>query len=562
MTDTTDKAVVLVVDDTPDNLKVISTMLTDAGYRVLSKRDGASALELVDKKPPDIILLDVMMPGMNGFEVCARLKGDERTRRIPVVIMTALDSKDDRVKGIEAGADDFLTKPVHGPELMARVKTAIKGKREVDAHISALEQQKAALEVRLSDWADAYDAIHRTPADPNGVRACPLCCSVYNTDIANCSLDGTKLVMMERDPLIGRTIDRYHIIDRVGAGAMGCVYLATHTKLKKQFALKVLFGELASQRNMAGRFRREAQAAAELEHPNIATVTDFGTTSDGLTYMVMAFLSGPTLHDAIREGAPFSIERTVSIARQIASGLGHAHAQGFVHRDVKPGNVMLVPHDEGELAKLLDFGLVASLDRSEESTKLTQDGHTLGTPAYMAPEQAQTPAVGATADVYALGVMMYQMATGNMPFAGGPVEILVQKVMKAPPRLAGDMVLAPLVAQMMATDPGQRPPSGRDVVRMLEALPAATGTDASPHQTAEAPTTATPKLEPQAAANSGQSPRAEPPGPPAAEAIAPSADVGVSPSSATQIASTRYLVIAGLLLVVVAALGWAWSFLD
>ncbi|MBI4820754.1 MAG: protein kinase [Deltaproteobacteria bacterium] len=332
------------------------------------------------------------------------------------------------------------------------------------------------------------------------MRSCPRCGSVYNGQVEFCGLDGVKLVESESDPLIGATIDRYVIVDRLGSGGMACVYRATHQALGKDFAIKVLFGEMAADRAVAERFRREAQSAGKIDHPNIVQVIDYGTTPEGLTYMVMEMLHGRSLARAIADDGPFEPDRIIDVTHQIATGLSAAHEKGFVHRDMKPGNVMLVPIEGGkELAKVLDFGLVRVVNQNSgaDSGRLTKTGHAMGTPYYMAPEQIRGEEVTAQSDLYALGAVMYEMISGKPPFVGSLTEVLVKHATERPDPLPPFGGLDVLTLRMLEKVPSDRPESAQDVLRQLEELAGiAPGAMPNPrHTTSGIPRISRPKLE-------------------------------------------------------------------
>lgn len=307
------------------------------------------------------------------------------------------------------------------------------------------------------------------------MRSCPRCRSLYSEASEFCGLDGQELVDSATDPLVGETIDRYEIVSRLGAGATGCVYRARHTRIKRSFAIKVLFGEMASNKQIAARFHREATAASQMSHPNIVSVLDFGTTDTGLTYLAMELVEGPSLADAIEAIGPFETPRAVAVLRGIAEGLREAHSRGFVHRDLKPGNVMLASHPGGEQPMILDFGLVALTDDGDGESKLTRTGSTLGTPAYMAPEQARGADVGPAADLYALGCIGYELLRGHPPFAGPIATVLVSKLSKMPTPLETQGPLQDLVWRLLATDPADRPHSAAHVIDALAAIEQGSG---------------------------------------------------------------------------------------
>ena len=243
------------------------------------------------------------------------------------------------------------------------------------------------------------------------------------------------------DPHAGRVIGgRYRLLDRIGAGGMGAVYRAEHTLMKKTVAVKLLHGELGRQDEMVRRFEREAQSASRLNHPNIISVTDFGRADTGELYLVMEYLAGRSLGDAIQEARYLSVERALALARQILGALAHAHAQGVVHRDLKPPNVMLTPATDGsgaEVVKILDFGVAKMTRDLQPGEHLTQAAMVFGTPSYMSPEQATGQEADHRSDLYSCGVILYEMLTGQRPFqANDLVKILAMQVTTPPPPFA------------------------------------------------------------------------------------------------------------------------------
>jgi len=302
--------------------------------------------------------------------------------------------------------------------------------------------------------------------------ACPSCGATYVQRQEHCGLDGHRLVDVGVPPLVGRTVDRYRIEETIGSGGMAIVYRAVHVHLEQSFALKALHGEMASDATIAKRFHREAKVMSQLAHPHIVSVVDFGTTDAGLLYMVMQYVRGPTLADVMRHTGPLGPARTARLARQIATGLDRAHRSGFVHRDLKPQNVMLVGGDDGdeERAQILDFGLVGLVEpEASHQTQLTTRGMFFGTPAYMSPEQISGGPVGPSSDLYALGVILYAMLVGELPFRGEVRELAHQHVTKAPPRPRLEYGgLTEVVMRLLAKAPEERPASARAVVDLID----------------------------------------------------------------------------------------------
>jgi serine/threonine-protein kinase len=302
---------------------------------------------------------------------------------------------------------------------------------------------------------------------------------VFRGRFACCPRDGTPLAAANADPLVGEILgERYYIDELLGEGGMGRVYRAQHVRMSRRFAVKVLFGDLAGDPKVVARFSREAEAASRLQHPAVIGVVDFGETPDGLLYLAMDYADGPTLGVVIDDGGPVPSERARLIAEQIADGLEHAHKKGLVHRDLKPDNVVIEQGEHGDQARVLDFGIAILKDeRDEPTSRLTTDGLVVGTPHYMAPEQAMNEPIDHRIDLFALGVMIYEMLAGKLPFDGGPAEVARAHITQVPPRIhrrnpavTPDPLLEALAFRLMAKKRDDRPESAKDVAMCLRAI--------------------------------------------------------------------------------------------
>ncbi len=266
------------------------------------------------------------------------------------------------------------------------------------------------------------------------IKRCPECGQQFSPDGMFCPFDGSKLEGSlwdpSGDPLLGRTIDgRYEVVGVEGEGGMGTVYEVRHKTLGRTFAMKVLRRDVARDPELSARFLLEARATAAIKHPHIVAITDFGRLEDETPYFVMELLVGQTLAHVLKMG-PLPTSRAAKIATQVASALGAAHEAGVVHRDLKPENVFLVKKESGEDdVRVVDFGAAKVVGAG----RLTKTGIVFGTPHYMSPEQASGQPVDHRADIYALGVIMYEMFTGRVPFeADTYMGVLTQHMFAEP----------------------------------------------------------------------------------------------------------------------------------
>jgi len=278
-----------------------------------------------------------------------------------------------------------------------------------------------------------------------------------------------------RDPLVGQVIaGKYRIEQLIGVGGMGAVYKATQLAVNRQVALKVLQSVPGvSEHQLVERFKREAHATSRLHHPNTVQVIDFGDER-GLLYMVLELLEGATLSRVIQREAPLAPERVAAIGKQIAKSLAEAHEQGIVHRDLKPDNVFLCNyHGDPDFTKVMDFGIarIATAD-----VAMTRTGMMIGTPKYMAPEQAMAKKVSPAADLYALGVILYEMLTGVPPFAGDSgMALALAHINEPPPPLVLPGYPEPLaeawrglVGALLTKNPDKRPQKASQVAGWLQ----------------------------------------------------------------------------------------------
>jgi CheY-like chemotaxis protein len=301
-------AEILVVEDDRANLRLLVDVLQEEGYDVRSAANGEEALAAVLDAPPDLVLLDISMPDMDGYEVCRRLKADERTQLVPVIFVSGFDEVLNKVRGFEVGGADYLTKPFEVGEVIARVENQLKIARLQHA----LEQKNAELERTNAELLQAYR------------RA------------------GAIFFAMS-DVLPGSIVDdRYRIEDKIGSGRYGVVYRAIHLGLNRPVALKILrpaSGEVTSEGLM--RLRAEGIAASRVNHPNAVLVHDFGVTPAGIAYLAMELLEGRRLDEELSEKGQLAPDRVAQLLVPVCDVLAAAHGVGLVHRDIQLDSVFL-----------------------------------------------------------------------------------------------------------------------------------------------------------------------------------------------------------------------------
>ena len=273
------------------------------------------------------------------------------------------------------------------------------------------------------------------------------------------------------DPLLGTVVaDRYQVQALIGRGGMGAVYRAEHVHMKKVMALKILHPAMSLNAEVVARFEREAVAAGRLRHPGIVTATDFGDLGDGSFYLALEFVDGKSLSDVLAKTGALDEERAMGIAYQMTLALSAAHAEGIIHRDLKPDNVMLVrTDDEEDFVKVLDFGIAKMQSEEGVPQGLTRAGLVFGTPEYMSPEQAMGHDADGRSDIYAVGVILYEMLAGRSPFHADTVTaMLTAQITEPPPPLASvSPPLAALVVRLLEKEPQKRPTTADEVSESL-----------------------------------------------------------------------------------------------
>jgi eukaryotic-like serine/threonine-protein kinase len=417
MNDSESKADVLVVEDDASNLRLLLEVLQDEGYTARPASNGTEALAAARSSPPDVVMLDISMPDIDGYEVCRRLKGDPSTQHVPVVFISGLDEVLNKVKAFDVGGADYLTKPFEVGEVIARVENQLKIARLQ----KALELKNAELERKNAELAEK------------------------NEELLQAYRRAGAIFFAMSDVLPGSIVDdRYRIEEKVGAGRYGIVYHATHLGLNRPVALKILrpaSGDVTSEGLM--RLRAEGIAACRVNHPNAVFVLDFGVTPAGIAYLAMELLEGRRLDEEVHTRGPMSPERAAQILVPVCDVLAEAHAAGLVHRDIQLDSVFLHESKDGEVVKVLNFGLAEFLDSSEDST-------------------VESTALAARDDVFHVGAMLYEMLCGEAPYARDEKGRLVTGGLREPASLSVRNPAVPeaieaVVRRALAGSPDARP---------------------------------------------------------------------------------------------------------
>lgn len=387
---------IMVLDDEPKIRLLLSIALKKAGFDVVEAIDGSDALDKIYQEQPHLIISDINMPNMDGWEFCWNLRRDEALKEIPLIFLTTRSEVPDRIRGLESGADDFISKPFNAIELVARVNVILK--------------------------------------------------RVYGEDLP--PLDISNL---PPDMIISK---RYLIIKLIGRGGMGSVYMASDKELNVDVAMKFLKPDLSKDPIVLERFKREIVLARKIVHPNVVRIYDLGEHR-GARFISMEYINGKSLKFMIRKSGPIEVGEAIDIIKDICSALNAIHDLGIIHRDLKPQNILI---DTDNTVKVLDFGIAHASD----STDITTTGGLIGTPAYMSPEQVSGEKVDNRSDLYSLGIIMYEMFSGKLPFYSELPAALVMKHLTDEAEPLVDVVpgfpeeLSYLVGRLMEKDPNNR----------------------------------------------------------------------------------------------------------
>ncbi|MBL8957632.1 MAG: protein kinase [Myxococcaceae bacterium] len=407
---------ILIAEDDDGSRALLEKQLKHRGYAVTSVGDGELALAALKTHADfDAVLLDVMMPRMSGFEVLRQARAGGIT--VPIIMATAAAAPEDIVAALDAGADDYVTKPFNFPVLVAR------------------------LEARL----------RATPAAPKPMPK-PVAPVTEDGLVARLKAIAARIkpaAPIELKPGV-ELGGRYAIVGRLGAGSFGTVYQARHIDLEQDVAVKVL--TRGGERGSIEALRKEAQRACRVRHPNAVRVVDFGLLPPSSAFLVMEMLDGETLDAKVKKGR-LGTDLVLPAVRGVLGALAVLHKQGLVHRDVKPGNVLMHKERGGETPKLIDFGTARSLDEPDEEEAI------LGSPAYVSPERIRGDDYDGKSDVYSCGVMLYRLLAGALPIPGDTHDldnIARWHLTGAAPPL-GQPKIDGVIRRLLAKNPADRP---------------------------------------------------------------------------------------------------------
>ena len=488
---------VLIIEDDPTLLRGLKDNFQSKAYRVQTACDGEAGLAAALNGGPDLILLDIMLPKLNGYEICRVVR--ERGLDVPIIMLTAKGQEEDIIRGLNLGADDYVTKPFNIRELLARAKAFLRRRKgavseayrfgDCELDLASHKLLRNGTEVTLTPkefrlleyfvtrtgraltrddilrlvWGDSVVVTSRSidrcvrtlrskiepdPGRPTLIQTIP--------DI------GYRFEMPDNEPSSGDEYDdendhhgaqsgafaslkpgdplgRYEIHSLLGRGGAAEVYRAHDSRLGRDVAIKVLSRHVAGSANQLMRFEREMRAVAALSHRNIVAIHDVAT-DHGMSFAVMELLNGETLRERIGRTV-IEWESGLAIAIAVAEGLSAAHGKGFIHRDIKPGNIFLT--DQGD-TKILDFGLARlntarPLRQSDATSTISAEtslGTIVGTVEYMSPEQVRGQSTDARSDIFSLGVVLYEMLTGHRPFSRGTAADTMAAILhETPPEL-------------------------------------------------------------------------------------------------------------------------------
>lgn len=390
---------ILLVEDHPEFGVAVKSFLEDKDFQVEHCESVADANQRIRTSEFDLLIFDVDLPDGTGFDLCQAFR--DNGGLTPVLMMTARSTVEDKEAGLDAGADDYITKPFSMRELATRVKAILR---------------------RVNDYSKSKSEVEFHP---------------------------------------GNVISqRYKLLGRVGEGGMASIWSALDLTMCREVVLKVLHANLSRAEVQLARFQQESRLLAQLCHPNIVAVYDAGTLENGVPFMVMEYIRGESVGDVLFREGSLAVAPVLQILIQVCRGLEAAHEADIVHRDLKPDNIIIQDNlERSDAVKIVDFGIARFMNSDR---RLTRTEAVIGTTAYLSPEHLFDLPVDGRADIYALGIIMFELLIGEPPFTGEtPESVMLKHITDPPPvmstkRLDLDASLDAIVARTLQKAPERR----------------------------------------------------------------------------------------------------------
>lgn len=485
---------VLVVDDEAPLRDMLQRSLSGLGYQVSVAEDGQQALDFCNREVCDLVVTDLNMPGLTGMDLLRLLKSGERTRGIPVIVVSAQDDLASVVQCIKDGAEDHITKPYEMLLLHTRVRASLERKRLRDLELDYLE--------RVSQLTSAAEAVEHELYQPGSLTAL----AAFDDSLGRLTRVFDRMVsglksredrLQRRLQTLGREMGetsemmthgakeviaspfssgqmvaaRYRIVGHIGNGGMGMVYRARDMELNEDVAIKVIRADLLKEHpDVLDRLKSEIRLARKISHPNVVRTHDLGEW-EGTYFITMEFVRGITVDVLLDRRGRLTVESTLAIGAQLCDALAVAHDANIIHRDIKPANLLV--DNEGVL-KVMDFGIARSL--APDNSSNTVPGSVIGTPQYMAPEQLMGGVVDTRSELFTVGVVLYECLAGRPPFVADNATALMAQMIDGnctklsalvpdiPPRLER------LIHRQLELRPDDRVGSARELAEALSAL--------------------------------------------------------------------------------------------
>jgi CheY-like chemotaxis protein len=445
-----DKHCILIADDDTMTLKILEKALQSLDCKVITALNGQEALEKCSEIQPSLIISDWHMPVLDGIDLFFHIKNSAALQHIPFIFLTTSDDEETKIALLETGVEDYWNKPFNAKEILVRTKKILSR--------LTLSQTGSQIINNLSQTPinESVDTVTKAVLSPLDFLSSASSDSLINYDEPN-----------ETYLHVSQTLNnRYKLLEPIGRGGMGIVYRTHDLQKNQEIALKLLRREYVSNSVEVRRFAREASTALRIKHPNVIETYEYGLIASGQAFITMEILAGHSLMSELRRSITIAKNYALKIMRQVCLGVLEAHKQDVIHRDLKPNNIFLVySHGNEPLVKVLDFGIAILQtkqgDKKAAPERLTDPNVIIGTPEYMSPEQINKREVEKETDIYSLGIVFYEMLTGQVPFLGTDVEILIAHISKKPTPINQIILIEPelasLIMAMLAKDPKDRP---------------------------------------------------------------------------------------------------------